>query len=289
MSALGWRWIDQQRDSAPAETSVASDTPVAAAEEEPKAAVDSAGTKTPVPKPTPLKYALAWLLGLLVIGIMLLTSHWLYGTRIHSWGLGAIWERKLLATLIASWLAFFLLVPPVLLIHEIATLLIPYEHATIHSMSQWRADREWIAVGLTFLNTACWTPLVEEFGFRVIVQGFLEQYFTHRRNFLRWVLGPLQIAPAKLLGLEQAANNANRTSTETGGRPGWGSWRFWAPIVISSLLFAFAHYGQGPAPIPLYVLGLGLGFLYKTTGNLGLCVLIHAYLNGLTLTRLLLS
>ncbi|MBL8890133.1 MAG: CPBP family intramembrane metalloprotease [Planctomycetaceae bacterium] len=289
MSSLGWRWIDQQfggAASAPKAETVTSSAPV---EDQADQKTDSDKTDIRAKPPTVSNYASAWGLGLVVMGVMVWTSHGLYGTRLFSWGCGAVGEGKLLATLVASWLAFFLLVPPVLLIHEVATLLIPYEHATIHSMSQWRAEREWLAVGLTFLNTACWTPLVEEFGFRVVVQGFLEQYFTHRRNFLRWVLGPLQLAPAKLFGLEQAAGVANRVSSDAAPRAGWGTWRFWAPVVISSFLFAFAHYGQGPAPLPLYVLGLGLGFLYKTTGNLGLCVLIHAYLNGLTLTRLLLS
>jgi membrane protease YdiL (CAAX protease family) len=241
----------------------------------------------PTSLPTAMGLALTVFSGFLVMGIMVRASRWLYDTQWHSWGCGAIADGKLLATFATSWLAFFLLVPPVLLLHEILSAIIPYQHETMDEIVGWRASGQWTPIVVKFLLTAVWTPVVEELGFRVILQGFIEQLMAHRKNFLRWVLGPLQLAPAKALGLEQAANIAKEASSGSALRSGWGSWRFWAPIAISSLLFSLAHAGQGAAPISLYVLAIGLGFLYKTTGNLWLCVLIHAYLNALTLTRLL--
>jgi membrane protease YdiL (CAAX protease family) len=271
-------------------------------EDTPESAVVTARTKADSPpsvtgsstEEAPFKAQTPWLLvlnlvlGLSVVGLMIFASRWLYGTTLHSWGLGPVMEGKWARTLAVSWLAFFLLVPPVLLLHEMLSMLIPYQHSTADALRQLRTDRQWTAVAVTFLYTAGWTPIVEEWMFRVVVQGFIEQFMTHRRNFLRWVLGPLQPVPAKLFGLESAANVANQKKADPAAKLGWGTWQFWAPIALSSLLFALAHTGQGAAPISLYVLAIGLGFLYKTTGNLWLVVLIHAYLNGLTLTRLLL-
>lgn len=248
----------------------------------------SSKEESPAKAQTPLLLVLNLVLGLSVVGLMIFASRWLYGTTWDSWGLGPVVEGKWAQTIAVSWLAFFLLVPPVLLLHEILSTLIPYQHSTADALRQLRTDRQWTAVAVTFLYTAVWTPIVEELMFRVVVQGFIEQFMIHRRNFLRWVLGPLQSAPAKRFGLESAANVANQKAADPTAKLGWGSWQFWAPIALSSLLFALAHTGQGAAPISLYVLAIGLGFLYKTTGNLWLVVLIHAYLNGLTLTRLLL-
>ena len=242
---------------------------------------------TPTPTQTPFQLALTWLLGALVVGTMVFTSRWLYGTTWSSWGCGPLLEGKWRPTFVASVLGFCLLIPPVLLLHEILSLWVTYEHATINNLSRLRAAGDWSAVAVIFLYTAVWTPLVEELMFRVVVQGYAEQFLTHRHNFLRWVLGPLQPGPATVFGVEQAALVANQNPAKSTLKLGFGTWQFWAPIVISGLLFSLAHAGQGAAPIPLYVMAIGLGFLYKTTGNIWLCILIHAYLNGLTLTRLL--
>jgi membrane protease YdiL (CAAX protease family) len=237
---------------------------------------------------TPTQFVITLLLGALVVGVMMLTSRWFYGTTLYSWGWGPVMEGKIGTTLAASCLAFFLLVPPVILVHELLSTLIAYQHETIHSVRQLRADGAWVAIVVSFLYTVGWTPFVEELMFRVLLQGFAEQLVTHRKNFLRWVLGPLKSGPAKFFGVEHAASVANQNWGSGLGKNGWGSWQFWTPIVVSGLPFAMAHVGQGAAPVALYLFAIGLGFLYKTTGNFWLCVLIHAYLNGLTMTLLLL-
>ncbi len=225
--------------------------------------------------------------GTLLMAIAIGLGYWLYGTRLHHWGLGFLNPQRIWATVRASWLGFLLLVPPVLLIHALLRMVIPYHHEQISDFEAAREAGAWEALFVIFLSTAIWTPVVEEFSFRVVIQGFAEQVIRCRDNFMRWLLGPLQPVPAELVGLKEAAKLANRDVVKPVEKPTFSSLTFWGPIVISALLFAFAHVGQGPAPIPLYVLAMGLGFLYKTTGNLLLCILIHAYLNGLTLTLLL--
>jgi membrane protease YdiL (CAAX protease family) len=62
----------------------------------------------------------------------------------------------------------------------------------------------------------------------------------------------------------------------------WRPVSFW-PLIGASAIFAFMHFGQGAAPIPLFFLSLGLGYLYRQTGNLTACVVVHMVLNSLTL------
>lgn len=227
------------------------------------------------------------LLGSLVAGVAGVSARWLYGLTWHHWGCGPVVEGKLAATVCGAVLGFFLLVPAVLAIHQGLTWWFDYQHDTLDVVGALKAEGRWSAVAVTCFYAAVWTPLVEELVFRVMIQGYVEQCLRHGRNFHRWVVGPLTPAAGKVLGLEQvAAWSQAGGGAKSGVRDGFGSWGFWAPIVISSLLFALAHSGQGAAPIPLYVLALGLGFLYKTTGNIALCVLIHSLLNGLTLAQL---
>jgi membrane protease YdiL (CAAX protease family) len=59
------------------------------------------------------------------------------------------------------------------------------------------------------------------------------------------------------------------------------------PIMISSALFAAAHFGQGAAHIPLFLFALLLGYLYYRTHRLLPCVIAHAMLNGFSVVQFL--
>jgi len=232
-----------------------------------------------------LSLAVTLVLGLGAMAVWFGLGRWLYGTGWSQWGLGPIIDGKLVSTLRASFLGFLLLVPAVLIVHACLGLVIEYRHDTLDRFLVLRQASRWDLLAVVFIFTAVWTPIVEELAFRVILQGFVEQLFRYRRQRLRWLLGPLQSGPAETLGLAAVAQTAGQEPPGPRERAGLTSLAFWAPIVISSLLFALAHAGQGAAPISLYLLAMGLGFLYKTTGNVVLCILIHAYLNGLTLTH----
>ena len=44
-------------------------------------------------------------------------------------------------------------------------------------------------------------------------------------------------------------------------------------------MFAAVHYGQGLAPVALFLFGLALGFLYRQTGSIVPCIVLHFFLN----------
>jgi membrane protease YdiL (CAAX protease family) len=58
------------------------------------------------------------------------------------------------------------------------------------------------------------------------------------------------------------------------------------PIVISSSLFAAAHWDHGAAAAPLFLFALVLGYLYFQTHRLLPCIVAHAALNGFTMVQL---
>jgi membrane protease YdiL (CAAX protease family) len=227
---------------------------------------------------------LSGITSLAVILLIVKLSQWCYGSKPSMWGLGALTSGKFIQTVRFAILGFFLLVPAVLLIHLVLSTWIVYQHNTINQIQELRDLGRWDWVAVIFFQTALIVPIVEEFGFRVILQGFAEQWLRRRGNFYRIVLGPLRVSVAQNLGLAAAAEVANQDPPTKRPKPTLDSTVFWGPIVFSSLLFAFAHAGQGAAPISLYFLAMGLGFLYKTTGNISVCILIHILLNSFSLS-----
>jgi len=169
-------------------------------------------------------------------------------------------------------------------------------------------------------------PLVEEYFFRVYLQGWMENLAIMWSN--RWqsgltaetrrrgaVVGPFLPVTAEILAGDAVDSppmpvdplpDASLVATEPGGsveplstlqnavyeaeslrelRPG----PVWWPIVVSSLLFALAHYSHGPDPIPLFFLAMGLGYIYQRTHRVWPCILIHMLVNGFSLLTLWLT
>ena len=149
------------------------------------------------------------------------------------------------------------LLPPVAMISLLVSILVPYEHKVLDILQSIADQPSMQALAILFLGTVIVTPLVEEFMFRVLLQGGL-----------------------------QGMVDGNETEE-------FDSWRptSWWPIVVTSVLFAMIHFGQGAAPIPLFFLSLGLGYLYRQTGSVIPPMIVHMVLNGTTIvaefTRLL--
>jgi membrane protease YdiL (CAAX protease family) len=60
----------------------------------------------------------------------------------------------------------------------------------------------------------------------------------------------------------------------------------WAPVIISSAIFAMAH--QNPAHWPaLFVLSMGLGYAYEKSGSLIQPIFMHSLFNGIMVTATL--
>ncbi|TWU47855.1 CPBP family intramembrane glutamic endopeptidase [Rubripirellula reticaptiva] len=142
--------------------------------------------------------------------------------------------------------ASVMILPPVLVMSALASLLVKYDHPVLTSMS---GLNDPLKFSLIFIGTAIITPFVEELMFRVLLQGGLER-------LLDPVVDPV-----------------------TGWQP-----KSYAPIFITSIVFASMHIGQGAAPIPLFFLSLGLGYLYRQTGNITAPMVVHMVLNGTTIT-----
>ena len=112
-------------------------------------------------------------------------------------------------------------------------------------------------------------PIVEEFLFRGILQGWLEKAFFRTR-----VLVNAELA------------------TEAGGKdvaiatPSAPTF-LWQPVILSSVTFALLHAGHGPDPIPLFFLAVVLGYLYAKTHRLLPSIVVHMALNGLSMLMLL--
>jgi membrane protease YdiL (CAAX protease family) len=114
-------------------------------------------------------------------------------------------------------------------------------------------------------------PIVEEFLFRVILQGWLEKAFYRTR---------LQV-DAQLAGGAAGEDVAMATQAA----PTF----IWQPIILSSITFALLHAGHGPDPVPLFLLAMVLGYLYTKTHRILPGIVVHMALNGLSMLILLSS
>jgi membrane protease YdiL (CAAX protease family) len=101
--------------------------------------------------------------------------------------------------------------------------------------------------------SAVWVaPVVEEYLFRGLLQGWLERLADGRDNSLG--------APVA----------------------------YW-PIAISAFSFAILHWSHGPDWIPLFFLAVGLGYLYRQTHRLLPVIVVHFLLNACSMTIFLVS
>lgn len=109
------------------------------------------------------------------------------------------------------------------------------------------------ALLLTTIVAVIVAPLVEEFFFRVVLQGWLEKIQVERRE---------------------------RRGGSTSEPPGFG------PIIVAAAIFGLMHAGNGPDPIALFVLSLFLGYVYQRTHRIIAPLAVHACVNGLAMLEL---
>jgi membrane protease YdiL (CAAX protease family) len=153
-------------------------------------------------------------------------------------------------------------------------------------------------------------PLVEEFLFRVLLQGWLEKIIAPRAEPVEAELiapamseyetqaiepqawdDPLVAQPYAPPAIESPLDAYASPQVELGPRiedeslqsGEVGFLRMWLPIAISAVLFASAHAGTWPDPVPLFMLALVLGYVYRQTHRLWPSVILHMIFNGLAL------
>ncbi|MEX0978341.1 MAG: CPBP family intramembrane glutamic endopeptidase [Pirellulales bacterium] len=126
----------------------------------------------------------------------------------------------------------------------------PSEHPLV-KLSQEQPSTTILA--LATLMAVVVAPLFEEFAFRVVLQGWLESHQARLRQ---------------------------RLGGDGQDKPGF------APLVITSVLFALLHFGYGPDPFALFVFSLFLGYAYRQTHRIVPPLVVHACLNGWTMVNL---
>jgi membrane protease YdiL (CAAX protease family) len=182
---------------------------------------------------------------------------------VGSFAFGAVWlvvragaGREALGWTLGRWrhdltaglIAATFIIPPVLAVQSVVTSIMPSEHPLIKLIKENRDLLSVVSVLAVFV-----APLFEEFLFRVVLQGWLEK-------------------------AEQTLRRKNRGMLQFPR----GVW----PILLSSIVFAAAHFNHGADPLPLFLFSLVLGYLYHQTHRFWPSLLLHMALNGLTASLL---
>jgi membrane protease YdiL (CAAX protease family) len=165
--------------------------------------------------------------------------------------------------------ASFFILPPVLWLATLLQQFVEYEHKVFDLIESNPVPSVFWAMALSVVAV---TPIVEEFMFRMLLQGGCDRVV--RRS-------------PSLNGQASLAKN-DFASPEQVSAKEVASWSWW-PVVISSLAFSMLHLGQGAAPIALFFFALAVGYLYRQTGRLWPCIIVHLILNGISLAGFILQ
>jgi len=205
--------------------------------------------------------SLMWLRAAALVAGTVLGLAWVYVRHRDRLVLGGDWGRWR-TDIVLGVVGFLMLAPPVLLMQLALTQLFPSQHPLIELVLAKPEARFLWAAGVTAVLVA---PLVEEFQFRVLIQGWLQTAARPGIPSESWLVG----AP----------------SPEWEAAPSEPP-RHW-PAIAASAVFALAHASHGPDPIPLFFFAWGIGLLYRGTGRVLPGIVVHLLLNLWTLLLLL--
>ncbi len=142
---------------------------------------------------------------------------------------------------------------------------------------------------MTAISAVLIAPVVEEFIFRAVLQGWLEKIFhkvqvaADRQQSRPVADNPESNPPTQLDPSNPYA--AGHVDEPESGRAAISVPEplLVAPIFLSAMLFAVFHIEHGLAWMPLFLLALVLGFLYQRTHRILPCVVVHMCVNGLSM------
>ena len=140
---------------------------------------------------------------------------------------------------------------------------------------------EWPILAVAFFSAVIVAPICEELIFRVLLQGWLERV----EGRLRGRSDELELVAPDAGDVQSNEETPVKLSHDGKIERSGGV----IPILVSSLLFSLAHFGNGPDPVAIFVFALFLGYLYQRTHRLVPCVVVHMLFNGLSLVMLWLS
>lgn len=177
--------------------------------------------------------------------------------------------------------AFVMLAPPVYAIQALLVAWFPYRHPLTTLLELAPGS---LILAAVFVSAVVAAPIVEEFFYRMLWQGWLQDAGRRLEDVRQLVLGN----PTSPVGSPAASPApAGPNGPAAMGPPSRAAEAL--AIVASSTLFAAMHFSQGPAPIPLFVLALGLGYVYARTGRILPCIVVHILLNGCSLVNKLME
>jgi membrane protease YdiL (CAAX protease family) len=243
-------------------------------------------------------------LGLLVVALPLVVLR--SGATLRDLGIVA---RELARDVKLGFIGFLMLAPPV---YVIQGLLVYFWQPSKHPlMEMFKASPDPGFYALLFVAAAVVAPIFEEIIFRVILQGFLEKFFSGRHSLLELLLGirpsPIANSAAGLAGTDEAVTvlhageplaQANpyaaspvivgETSTaapliDPAIQPELHGASAWLPIGMTAIIFALLHFSHGPDWVALTLLATGMGYLYQRTHRLVPSLVVHALLNSLSM------
>lgn len=182
--------------------------------------------------------------------------------------------------------AFVMVIPGILGLQWLLTMLVEYKHSTMEMVAN---DSSLLTVGAAWFSAVLVAPICEEVFFRGILQAWLQRLTLVRHNQSDQILsdrvlfGGWDSVPHETTEAGDHAVEPVTTVTATiDSESSWLTDSYW-PILLSAALFGLAHAGQGPAPIPLFVFGLVLGYLYRKTGSIIPCIVLHMLLNAFSM------
>jgi membrane protease YdiL (CAAX protease family) len=215
--------------------------------------------------------------------------------------LGFSW-REVWSDLRLGLIGFVMLGPPVYALQGLLVYFWKQSKHPVMEMFKDAPDAGFFAV--LFVSAAIVAPVVEELLFRVLLQGFLEKAYSFRGDASALFFGgpgesevvacSMAIDPVAepVPGLSvddnpyappQAALVEAKAAPVSAEQPELRGTAAWAPIGITSAIFAALHWSHGPDWIPLFFLAAGMGYLYQRTHRLLPSLIVHATLNGLSM------
>ena len=209
----------------------------------------------------------------------------------HDLGLPASWGQLFIDIRIGTLACIAALLP----INAIQiALTYAFEPKTLHPLvEQLQENHSPVILLLSFCMAVIVAPLFEEFTFRGLLQGWLEQREDEVLGFAATErVVPDSIGEGELLEVALVSDGGLRgdVAPRLLNRPlrGWFPPlpHGWTPILISGVAFGLAHLGHGVAPVSLVLFGIVLGYLYQRTHRLAPSITAHLLFNAYSMVLL---
>lgn len=168
----------------------------------------------------------------------------------------------------------------------------------------------WHLLAASVFSAVLVAPIVEEYLYRVLLQGWLEKLAVLSDSSRLFAGDPVvdmhgdetwhqpRSGPA---GVQHADSGAPREANPYRSPVGMlvppndqelvgtGGPCAWWPVAVSALIFALLHWSNGPDWVALFVFALGLGYLYRQSHRVLPSIVAHLLLNACSMCALLIQ